>query len=174
MAKKTKRSSRKESEQKVSEHGSWVVWRGKLIPSRGRPDKINSLFQVVAEKLPYECLNDVKKDVAAQGLKTNGIYLAHDSMGHVRYAGRGSIFTRLAASKKAHPLELLYFSFYVIADKKHEREVETVVIRAASPLLEFNDRKKRTTIDSGNIRDYEGGTFFYERQKKKGRKKGKK
>ena len=37
------------------------------------------------------------------------------------------------------------------------------------PLLEFNTRKKRVDIMPGNIRDYEAGTFFYERQYKKGK-----
>ncbi len=105
-------------------------------------------------------------------LPRSGIYLAHDSMGAVRYAGRGAIFSRLRARKNVHGLELAYFSFYVIADKKHEREVETLVIRATSHLLSFNERKKRPTIESGNIRDYEPGTFFYERQRKKGPKSG--
>lgn len=92
-------------------------------------------------------------------------------MGAVRYAGRGNIFTRLRARKKAQPLELHYFSFYVIPNKKHEREIETLVIRATSHLLEFNIRKKRPTIDAGNLGDYEGGTWFYERQKKPGKKR---
>lgn len=90
-------------------------------------------------------------------------------MGVPRYVGRGDIFERLKARKKAHEAELQYFSYYIIPDKKHEREIETLVIRAASPLLDFNERKKRTIISTGNVRDYEGGTFFYERQRKRGR-----
>jgi hypothetical protein len=99
----------------------------------------------------------------------NGVYVAHDSMGFPRYIGRGAIFTRLKARKDAQPLELTYFSFYVVSEKKHEREIETLLIRAAGPLLQFNTRKKRVNIIPGNIRDYEAGTFFYERQYKKGR-----
>lgn len=90
-------------------------------------------------------------------------------MGAVRYAGRGAIFSRLRARKKAQRLELVYFSLYVIPHKKHEREIETLVIRAASHLLDFNSRKKRPTIEPGNVSDYEPGTRFYERQYKRGR-----
>jgi hypothetical protein len=54
--------------------------------------------------------------------------------------------------------------------KKHEREIETVVIRAAGPQLVFNTQKKRVTNHAGSIRDYEPSTLFYERQKKKGPK----
>ena len=36
--------------------------------------------------------------------------------------------------------------------------------------MEFNDRKKRVGIAPGNIKDYEPGATFYERQYKKGRK----
>lgn len=91
-------------------------------------------------------------------------------MGCPRYIGRGDIFLRLEARHKAQPLELKYFSFYVVSEKKHEREIETLLIRAAGFLLEFNDRKKRGGIAHGNIRDFEAGTLFYERQQKKGRR----
>src|SRR3546814_7967374 len=74
-------------------------------------------------------------------------------MGCPRYIGRGNIFARLEARKKAQELELEYFSFYVMLEKKHEREVETLLIRAAGFLLQFNDRKKRVGIDPGNVGD---------------------
>jgi hypothetical protein len=124
---------------------------------------------VVAEKIPFACLNAVKGDLEELDLSSNGIYLAHDSMGAVRYAGRGQIFARLRACKTRQSQELVYFSFYVVLDKKHEREIETLVIRASSHLLEFNERKKRNTIQPGNVRDYEPGTWFYQRQWKRGR-----
>ena len=44
--------------------------------------------------------------------------------------------------------------------KKHEREIETLLILAAGPWLQFNTQKKRLTISSGNIRDYEAGDSF--------------
>lgn len=167
-----KRPSRKSTEAKVAESAPWTVWRGKLVPSVGRPDKVLSIFSVVAEKLPFESLAHVERDMKARSLTRTGIYLAHDSMGAVRYAGLGSIFTRLRARKNAHPLELLYFSFYVLPHKKHQRELETLLIRSIGHMLIFNKRKKPPTIDAGNIRDYEGGTVFYERQRKKGRSNG--
>jgi hypothetical protein len=76
----------------------------------------------------------------------------------------------LASHKRAHSLELEYFSFYVVAEKKHEREIETLLIRAAGFLLEFNDRKKRNGIAPGSVNDYEPGTIFYERRYQKGAK----
>jgi hypothetical protein len=91
-------------------------------------------------------------------------------MGEARYIGRGNIFTRLAGHKKAHRLELQYFSFYVVEDRKHEREIETLLIRAAGPLLHFNEKKKQLTIDPGSISDYEANTRFFERHYRKGRK----
>lgn len=167
---RNKRPSWKRTDRKVSEHGPWTVRRGKLVPSVGRPDKVLSIFSVVAEKLPFECLTDIENDMKAEGVTRTGIYLAHDSMGMVRYAGLGSIFSRLRARKNAKPLELQYFSFYVLPHKKHQRELETLLIRAVGHMLTFNDRKKPPTIETGNIRDYEGGTLFYERQRKKGKK----
>jgi len=154
-----------------TDHGLWTVHRGELKPPRGRPPCVKNLFQVVGEKLPWECLSTVRADVKRLGMPHTGVYVAHDSMGYARYVGRGNIFSRLRTQKKAHALELMYFSFYVVADKKHEREIETLLIRAAGPLLQFNDRKKRVTIDPGRIRDYEARTHFYERQRKKGKAK---
>jgi hypothetical protein len=121
------------------------------------------------EKLPYAAIRLVQKHLLEEGFRDNGIYVAHDSMGFPRYVGRGTIFARLNARKKEQTLELLYFSFYVVENKNHEREIETLLIRAAGPLLEFNTRKKRVSISAGNIRDYEAGTFFYERHNKNGK-----
>jgi hypothetical protein len=90
---------------------------GPIHAPAGRPGRVKSLFKVVAEKIPFDCLRAVEYDMKDEGLPRTGIYLAHDSMGAVRYAGRGSIFTRLATRKKEQFLQLHYFSFYVILDK---------------------------------------------------------
>lgn len=146
----------------------WIVKHGRLVPAPGRPENEKHLFRVVGEKLPYDCLAAVRTDMEERGLSTEGVYVAHDSMGFARYIGRGQIFVRLAACFAKKPLELAYFSFYVVLAKKHEREIETALIRCAGPLLYFNTRKKNITIQPGNIRDYEPGTQYYERQWKKG------
>jgi hypothetical protein len=85
-------------------------------------------------------------------------------MGVARYGGRGDIFTRLAAHKKNYPKELQYFSFYVIANKAHEREIETVILRAAGRQMTLNTKKIAFGLHPGNIADYEPGTNFFERQ----------
>ncbi|MGA4113902.1 hypothetical protein ACI2T3_23240 [Ralstonia nicotianae] len=154
----------------------WVVHFGELqrvkkkrgpIPTAA---KTEHLFRVVGEKLPFAALADVKKHLQANGYSSQGVYVAHDSMGCPRYIGRGDIFQRLATRKKAKHLELEYFSFYVVADKKHEREIETLLIRAAAFLLEFNDRKKRIGIAPGSVSDFEAGTVFYVRRHERGAK----
>lgn len=162
--------SRKDCLSDVFRDAQWKVIHGKLTPSPGRPGRIKGLFSVVAEKIPFAALDSVRKDMHKQKLPVTGVYIAHDSMGFARYAGRGNIFSRLKSHKKTHSLELAYFSFYIVLEKIHEREIETILIRAAGPQLQFNDRKKRITIAPGNIRDYEPRTLFYERQYKKGRK----
>lgn len=155
-------------EPSVFEDAQWRVSFGNLQrPKRaaGRPaQEAEHLFRVVGEKLPFSCLDDVKRHMVAQKEGMAGVYVAHDSMGCPRYIGRGAIFSRLAARKKAQNLELEYFSFYVVNEKKHEREIETLLIRAAAFLLEFNTRKKRIGIAAGSIHDYEAGTVFYQRQ----------
>jgi len=146
----------------------WVVKFGKLKPGAGNPGKVKNLFRIVGEKIPYGALDEVK--LVSAGITRQGVYIAHDSIGCPRYIGRGDIFGRLAKRQEAHSDELVYFSFYVVADKKHEREVETLLIRGAGFLLEFNQRKKHVNIKPGDIKDYEAGTEFFERQTKKGKK----
>ena len=135
----------------------------------------------MGQKIPFgkenELLEEVEKQVQKQlenqpnekHRRSSGVYAIHDSMGVVRYVGRGEdIFARLRAHKKAHDLEFEYFSFWLVVDKHHEREIETLLIRGAGPLLVFNERKKRVGIELGDIKDYEPGTLYFERQKKKG------
>ena len=171
-AQKPKAAAKKVVHSKVYADGkTWTVQHGELLakPKPGRPAaKTEHLFRVVGEKLPFASLAKVKAHLKAEGQAAQGVYIAHDSMGCPRYIGRGNIFTRLEARFKSQPLELGYFSFYVVADKKHEREIETLMIRAAGFLLEFNTKKKRVSVAPGNIHDYEAGTVFYERQRKKG------
>ncbi len=170
-AKKNKTKAHKKVESADVWHGnSWVVKYGELKRGRGNPGNVANLFKVVGEKLPFDSLAKIKAALVAEGLHHQGVYLAHDSMGCPRYGGRGDIFSRLKQHKDAHPDELSYFSFYVVAEKKHEREVETLLIRGASFLLEFNDRKRRVGVEPGDIRDFEAGTHFFERQRKRGRK----
>jgi len=169
-----KGTSRKDTTQtNVWSDPSWAVKHGRLVP-RGRPRNVAQLFKVLGEKLPYSSLDSVERDMKARGISREGVYIAHDSMGAPRYIGRGSVFGRLRSHKKGHKLELLYFSFYIVKEKAHEREIETLLIRGASHLLEFNNKKKRVGISPGNISDYEPDTTFYERQYKKGKKKRKK
>jgi len=148
----------------------WTLQYGELKRGRGRPSKEQHLFNVAAEKLPYDALPKVKAHLRSQGHTFQGVYVAFDSIGCPRYIGRGNNFGRLESRKKAQPLELQYFSFYVVSQKQHEREVETLLIRAGSFLLEFNDKKRRTGLSAGSIRDYEPGMYFYERQRRKGKK----
>ena len=152
-------------EGRVGEYGNWVVFPGVLRRKRGRPGGTDPLFRAVAEKLPKSSLNDVCRDLSSKlGQKLYGVYVAHDSMGYPRYIGRGDIRSRLTARFNRQREELMYFSFYVVPQKIHERKVETLMIHAAGSLLDFNDKKKRSGIQAGSIRDFEAGTFFYERR----------
>ncbi len=148
----------------IWQDAGWRVKRGKLVPGPGRPSKTSRLFKLVAEKLPYEGFKDVRKTVEQEfGTTIEGVYLAHDSMGVARYGGRGNVFNRLATHKKRYALQLIYFSFYVIENKSHEREIETVILRAAGPQMVLNTRKIAYGLHPGDVRDYEPGTIFFER-----------
>ena len=168
---RAKRQSTKRVKTTVWSNAQWTVVEGKLVPNPGRPRDTGRLFQAVGEKLPYDSLADVKRALLSHDIPQTGVYAAHDSMGYPRYIGRGNVFWRLKNHRTAHPLELVYFSFYIVLNKDHEREIETLLIRAAGPLLAFNSQKKRVDIRAGNIRDFEAGTRFYERHYKRGRKR---
>jgi hypothetical protein len=155
---------------KVWGDNQWTVRFGWLNAGRGGARWGKRLFRIVGEKLPFEALNEVNKRLRSQAVRREGVYVAHDSMGYARYIGRGRIFARLRSCRDRHKLEVKYFSFYVVEEKKHEREIETLLIHAAGPLLQFNTKKKRVTISAGAIQDYEAGTHFFERRYKKGRK----
>jgi hypothetical protein len=164
-----KKPSQKQGQVKLCGNGTWTIVAGKLSRLAGRPEKVRSLFKVIGEKIPYSFLNEVKREFDAKGLPKTGVYMAHDSMGYPRYVGRGNIFSRLDARQKAQVLELSYFSFFIVENKIHEREIETIMIRAAGPLLDFNSRKKRNDLQPGDVRDFEPGTKYFERQYKRGK-----
>src|SRR5262245_20285263 len=133
MAKRRRKAATTKAVHKtVWDKDGWNVVAGELKRGRGRPAKVTPLLDVVAEKLPFGALNDVKRELKALKVKPFGVYAAHDSMGTPRYVGRGAIFGRLKSHFKAHPRELVYFSFFVVKDKTHEREIETLAIRAAA------------------------------------------
>lgn len=171
VANRRKALATKVTSETVWSDPDWCVRYGELRRGRGRPRKSKALFKAVAEKVPFDALEEVRQKMRDEGISTTGIYIAHDSMGVARYVGRGEIFGRLKARRKAQVLELVYFSFYVGLDKTHEREIETLLIRAVGPQLYFNTRKKREDIQPGNIRDYEAGTWFFERQYRRGRRR---
>lgn len=173
----TKKSAAKKLSKKVVDldvdpwtDSEWTVVYGELKSGPGRPHVVKPIFKVVGEKLPKASLARVKAMVDEQSHDTKGVYFLHDSLGCARYAGRGKVFDRIEYRFDQHPLGLVYFSFYIIQDKKHEREIETALIRVASHSLVFNDRKIRASIEPGDVRDYEPGTCFVQRQRKKGPK----
>ena len=94
-----------------------------------------------------------------------------DSRGWPCYVGRGNIKGRVGAHFKNHTKApvIRTFSFYVVEGKAKERELETILIRLASPLLVLNDYK----VDGRNPREFEAGTKFLEVKPKLGRRKSK-
>ena len=166
-----KKPSKKQVTGEVWADGEYNVVEGRLTRPVGRPSGTAHLFQYVAEKLPFECLDAIKAKMNAEADHLEGVYLAHDSMGVARYGGRGQIFARLQSHKAKYPKQLLYFSFYVIANKNHEREIETALLRAAGAQFTLNKRKIGNGLEPGNILDYEAGTRFFERQHLRGRRR---
>lgn len=81
---KKKRTTTKMIKGEVWSDASWVVKNGVLKRGRGRPVKVDRLFEVVAEKLPKESLDKVEAHIQEHQMGTSGVYAAHDSMGSVR------------------------------------------------------------------------------------------
>lgn len=169
-AKKSKKPFTKTNDYKpVCKTNRWTIVSGNLVRKQGRPDAVRSLFKAVAEKIPYQFIDAVAEKLKEKNISAAGVYMAHDSMGCPRYIGRGTnVFARLRERHEAQVLELAYFSFYIVDQPKHIREIETIMIRAAGPLLHFNERKKRIDIQAGDVKDFEGGTAFFQRQYTRG------
>lgn len=165
-----KKPSTKRSEKIIGSSTRWSIVAGELRRSPGRPSRYTSLFKAIGEKIPYEFIGHIEQEFRSKKIDAHGVYIAHDSMGYPRYIGRGNIFARLKFRRKSQELELLYFSFFVVESKVHEREIETIMIRAAGPLLDFNTKKVRNDIQPGDVRDFEAGTKYFERQYKRGKK----
>jgi hypothetical protein len=165
-----KRPGRKEIEKTIYSDKNWSVKAGRVVRLGAGRVKGN-LFKLVGEKIPFAAIGRTEKH-AREVLRVipNGVYLAMDSMGCPRYTGRGAVFSRLKTHKKHFPVELAFFSFYIVEDKQYEREIETLLIRSASFLSVLNERKVRASIAPGSVLDYEVGTRFVERQWKRGRK----
>jgi hypothetical protein len=164
------KSTKVVSPEPIGTYGSWTVRAGQLMRSQGRPGT-SQLFKAVAEKIPKDALKPVCEDLRKRlQSKFNGVYVAHDSMGYPRYIGRGNIRARLFSRFKKNAEELSYFSFYVVQEKIHEREIETLLIRALGSQLDFNAKKKRPGMLTGSVKDYEAGTIFYVRTSGKGKR----
>ena len=101
MSRMAKKPSSKKSEARIAGDAMWTIMSGALTRPRGRPNKARSLFKAVGEKIPYAFLGDIRRHLDGLDISTNGVYIAHDSMGYPRYIGRGNIFERLKARKKA-------------------------------------------------------------------------
>lgn len=161
---------RKRSSGRIWTDGThWSVATGELIPSRTSQSRDESLLAAFGEKLPFDSLAAVERFLRSRKHKLAGIYVAHDSMGTPRYIGRGNIFPRLRKRRRTHPHELVYFSFYTVKSKTHEQEIETLLIRAAGPSLDFNTQKKRVGIRPGRVKDFAPGNLYFERVAFRGR-----
>lgn len=149
----------------------WGVQVGELRPTGHGRHRTNNLFKYVAEKLPWDSLLEVSRYLRDKKINRVGVYMAHDSFGVARYGGRGNIFNRLRSHKRKYFKELVYFSFYIIASKAHEREMENAILRAAGPQMVLNQRKVRDGIDPGRVGDYEPGTKYFRRKYARGAKR---
>ncbi len=84
--KRAKKSSTKkpDSEEKPWSEGKWKIVFGNLARGRGNPGKVESIFDVVGEKLPKEALGYVEDLVVRRFNSREGVYFAHDSVGCAR------------------------------------------------------------------------------------------
>jgi hypothetical protein len=157
--------SEKIVEGKVWEDDTCEVVFGRLEPRRGYKAQVENLFLCIGEKLPFECLPAVHRHIKNHPIShREGVYIAHDAFGIPRYAGRGKIFSRLRARKRKYPKHLAYFSFYIVQNKNHERELENAILRASGPQTVINKVKVRGDATPGSVRDYEPGTRFFQRR----------
>jgi hypothetical protein len=107
-------STKRRIEVVYKDNEQWTVLYGELQRRQGRPTLTEHLFRIVGEKLPFEALSKVRKHLIGEGYLSQGVYVAHDSMGCPRYIGRGNIFQRLDARYRAQPPELSWGQVYIL------------------------------------------------------------
>ena len=127
---------------------------------RGRVAAKAPLLQQVGQKLPWDALQHIPHDA-------EGVYILFDSRGWPYYVGRGKIKERLNHHAKTMKAITPSFSFYAVQDKANERQLETLLIRVAAPLLEGNSQLTRRR----DVTHFEVGTKFLQVQRRRGRKK---
>lgn len=154
----------------VADGEQWRVARGKLVRGPGHPGQ-QQLFQVVAERIPFEALGAIAKDMKKQQLPCGGVYMLHDSMGGPRYAGLSiNVFSRLRNHHHKYGAQLPYFSFFTVLSGRHQKEIETVMVRAVGNAA-INQYKKAVGFEPGSLEGFAPGTIFYQRKKKSAAKK---
>ena len=85
MARRSRRKKAAEKKIKVAKlwgNSQWTVRYGKLNPGRGRPEAVERMFLFLAEKIPFEAFESVKRHFKKVSSRKNGVYIAHDSMGY--------------------------------------------------------------------------------------------
>jgi hypothetical protein len=81
MAKKSSVKSIKVK--KIWGDSEWTVRFGSLNAGPGAAGGVKRLFRVVGEKIPFEAINKVNGHLRGLGVRREGVYVAHDSMGYV-------------------------------------------------------------------------------------------
>ena len=74
----SKKNSTKEIYDQIwSDKKYWTVQYGYLNPGPGRPQSVDQLFKVVAEKIPFRAINAIKKQMIEEELALTGVYISH-------------------------------------------------------------------------------------------------
>jgi len=154
----------------VWDEGARCIRAGKLRSLQGRPRKVSPLVSVVGEHLPFASILDVQRHLCERTRKCwqqlLGVYMIHDKKGVVRYAGKGMIFGRLRSHKKKYGDKVTRFSFYLIPDRRHRDEIETLMLRGLH--LTENKQKNRTSTYTRAILSFCPGIHFYQFRGKAG------
>ncbi len=166
------RLKKRKMETKESRHGTrWLepeendlLIRGEVRARQGR--RKPSFLTLVGEMLPREAWRELPDHVA-------GVYVLFDSSETARYVGiasdvrarLGQYFTGSLEGDNDKRAITASFSVFMVSNRKHARELESLLIHVLGPALFLNKRKQRAFGVRPDAKVFEAGTLVLQRRR---------
>lgn len=144
--------------------GNELLVRGEVRARRGR--RKPSFLTLIGEMLPRESWLELPDHVS-------GVYVLFDSSETARYVGIASdvrarlrqYFTGRLKDDDDKRAITASFSVFMVSNRKHARELESLLVHVLGPALFLNERKQRAFGVRPDAKVFEAGTLVLQRRK---------
>lgn len=165
------RLKRRNIETKEMGHGTrWLkpdrddlLVRGEVKAPKG--PRTTSFLTLTGELLPRDSWSELPANIS-------GVYVLFDSSETARYVGiSNDVRTRLGKYFAGHlqadddkRTVAVSFSVFMVSNRKHARELESLLIHVLGPALFLNKRKQRRYGIRPDVKVFEAGTLLLQRR----------